>query len=128
MTPEQLARLDGVIQERQATQDLANLLADHLRRSDIPEARVWGDAIEWFRQRTKGGQLSIHAQRDFDARFGQLDRRDSDTVTAYDPDTGSVVTVGYRRGDGYLCAGCDDMLTTRAALDGHVQDCPQIRR
>lgn len=58
----------------------------------------------------------------------QLDHRDSDTVTAYDPDSGSILTVGYRRGDVYVCAGCNTMRNSLNDLDEHVQNCAEIRR
>ncbi|RSN12838.1 hypothetical protein DMB42_11715 [Nonomuraea sp. WAC 01424] len=57
----------------------------------------------------------------------QLDYRDSGTVTAYDPDSGSLLTVGYRRADVYVCAGCNAMHGSLPALDEHVQGCPEIR-
>lgn len=79
--------IDGRNRERQHTQDLASILADHLHLSGRPDADTWGDAIEWFRQRIKGGQLSVLVQQEFDARFGAVDWSAFAAVSPQ-PDTG----------------------------------------
>jgi hypothetical protein len=65
--------LEGEGSEHDRCMDVARVLVAHLRASDLPEAPVWAEAIDWFRKRIKGGHLSIHAQQDFDERFGTVD-------------------------------------------------------
>lgn len=65
--------IEGEIAARKHSQDVAKVVLAHLRVSDHPQAAAWSEAIDWFRQRIKGGHLSIYAQQEFDRRFGVVD-------------------------------------------------------
>ncbi|MFC4006572.1 hypothetical protein ACFOY2_05025 [Nonomuraea purpurea] len=65
--------VEGEIAARQHCRDVADILVSHLRASDHPQAETWAEALNWFRQKIKGGHLSIYAQREFDQRFGAVD-------------------------------------------------------
>ena len=65
--------LEGQINERERCMDLAQVLVAHLRAQGDPESDAWARALDWFRQRIKGGHLSIYARQAFDERFGKVD-------------------------------------------------------
>ncbi|MFE3452408.1 hypothetical protein ACFXJ8_26140 [Nonomuraea sp. NPDC059194] len=65
----------GQLQERQHCQDIARILAEHLRKQGRRDADTWAYALEWFAKRITGGHRGINAQQEFDASFGVVDWR-----------------------------------------------------